>query len=80
LCLYSEQQLFVDDAFKLFVQGDLSVIDPELKQDDLFTIFSEMKEGDAIDISLLFTAIIGNCKKDVSWLYVFVCLLICFVL
>lgn len=63
----SEQQMFVNDAFKVFVQGDVSAIDQQLIQNsDMFTLFNEMKEVDSVDITLLFTAIISNCKKEVK--------------
>lgn len=67
----SDQQLSVNDAFKLFVEGDFSNVpssfDPEYIKNSTLKIFGPTdKENKSVDITLMFTAIIGNCSKEVK--------------
>ncbi|KAK4512647.1 uncharacterized protein ATC70_003351 [Mucor velutinosus] len=62
----SEQQTSINDAFTLFVQGDASQLDQNIHIDSL-PIFGDITTlPSAIDITLLFTAIISNCSKTVQ--------------
>ncbi|KAI8639708.1 Dos2-interacting transcription regulator of RNA-Pol-II-domain-containing protein [Parasitella parasitica] len=62
----SEQQASVNDMFKLFVHGDFSQLDQSVQIESL-PIFGDITHAaSANDITLLFTAIISNCCKDVQ--------------
>ncbi|RCH85075.1 hypothetical protein CU098_001357, partial [Rhizopus stolonifer] len=62
----SEQQQSIQNVFQVFVYGDLSLFDQDsMSKDTPLSIFSSI-EKDAVDITLLFAAMIGNCRKDVQ--------------
>ncbi|KAG2233436.1 hypothetical protein INT48_008842 [Thamnidium elegans] len=66
----SDQQLSINDAIKLFVDNDFSNVPSSFEQqyieNNALGIFELNKTNACIDITLLFTAIIGNCCKEVK--------------
>ncbi|KAI8971440.1 RNAPII transcription regulator C-terminal-domain-containing protein [Mycotypha africana] len=61
----SEQQVAVDDSYKCFVQGDLSKYGAHMNKGTSSVSFKPFQDITAVDITLLFTAIVGNCCKNV---------------
>ncbi|KAI7902153.1 Dos2-interacting transcription regulator of RNA-Pol-II-domain-containing protein [Cokeromyces recurvatus] len=59
----SEQQASVHDAIQLFIQGDFSMIDQRNHSITIFNNGSSDQNPYNVDITLLFTAIIGNCNS-----------------
>ncbi|KAI9273301.1 Dos2-interacting transcription regulator of RNA-Pol-II-domain-containing protein [Helicostylum pulchrum] len=66
----SDQQLSINDAIKLFVDNDFSNVpssfDQQYIENNALGIFELNKTNARIDITLLFTALIGNCCKEVK--------------
>ncbi|KAG0182839.1 hypothetical protein DFQ29_001779 [Apophysomyces sp. BC1021] len=66
----SYQKHLVDNAFRLFIDGDPSVVNIQsfpASNVKLFEAPSSLISGDSgVDITLLFPAIIGNCRKNVD--------------